>query len=57
MEILCVRDTKATHSMLMPPLFEVPLKSSPTPIATVSTDLTVELLQTFSRIQVEKERH
>ena len=41
--------------MLMPPLFEVPFKSSPTPIATVSTDLAVEFLQIFQNMQWEAE--
>jgi hypothetical protein len=43
-EILSIRDTKASHPMLMTPFFEMTLIGPSSPITVVSTYLTLKFL-------------
>lgn len=56
-EVLGIRNTKTSHSMLMSPFLEMPLISSPAPITMVPTNLTFELLKTFTTKSWESWHH
>jgi hypothetical protein len=51
-EVLGVWDAKATHSMLMTPFLEMPLKRSTTPVTIVPTYLTFKFLTCRKIIEI-----